>query len=334
MKKLLIGFLVGVFVMIVLGHCLIQSKAEAAAKTFLVFTTGGIGGTWYPIGSGISSFITKNVEGINIAAQSSGGGVENVNLVNSDQADIGLVPSAPGYQAYRGIPPFKQAFKKMVGIGMTNKNPKTVYALKKSGLKTIMDLRGKRVNAGPAGTAMAFNLEKILEGHGMSMQDIKPVYLPYRDAVEAIKDGRIDAAIEDSGLPAPAILDVSSVHDVVLLEFEPSAIEKLIKLNPYYVKFRIPKGTYRGIDRDLNVVTDGSIIMCRVGLPEDVVYRITKAIYSKECLEYLSKIHQAAREITLEEGLNGMIMPVHPGAAKFWKEVGLYDAWEKQKLYQ
>jgi TRAP transporter TAXI family solute receptor len=282
----------------------------------------------------MSSYITKNVEGVKIAAQSSGGAMEHLNLIDADQTDLSFLPSAFCYKAYRGLAPFKEAHTHMMGIGMTNKSTVHMYVLKKSGIKTIADLKGKKVNAGPAGTGMNKVLDDVLAAHGMSTADIKPVYLPYRDAADAMKDGRIDACIDAVGVPGPTILDVASQHEVTILRFAPGAIEKMLEMNPYYIGTTLPGGIYRGTDEELPVVAEGTLWICRPGLAEEIVYKIVKAIYSDESLEYLRKIHTAAKDITLEEGLNGMTLKLHPGAVKFWKEAGLYQAWEEKKLYK
>ncbi len=323
-----------VFLSCVSAGGLLHLSPAQADTTYLVFTTGGIGGTWYPIGSGVAAYITKNVDGINIASQSSGGGTENLNLINSGQADLGFLPSSAAYQSYRGIGPYDKAYKNMMGLGMFHRNAEYVYALKKSGMKTISDLKGKKVNAGPAGTGMNKVLSDILAAHDMSMSDITPVYLPYQDAGDALKDGRIDATIETAGLPAPTVLDVASVHDIVILEFSPGSLDKMIEMNPYYIRMTLPGGTYPKIDQDIPIISEGTIWVCRPGLSEDVVYKIVEATYSKPCLEHLGKVHAAAKWITVEDGLNGMTIKLHPGAVKFWKQIGLYEAWQKKKLYE
>ena len=326
-------FIIGFCVMAFLGGLITTQTAEAKT-TYLVFSTGNIGGTYYPIGSGIASYISKKVAGIKIAAQASGGSRENINLVNSDQADLGLVPSAPGYKAYRGQKPFKKVNNHMMGIGMLHKSTGCFYALTKSGLKTVNDIKGKKVNLGTMGSARPIVAKAILKASGISVSDFSPTYLPFRDAVEAVKDGRIDASFTMAGLPAAEILDLSAAHKVTILAHVPGGVDNLVKMDPYFLKDVIPAGTYPKIDQDIPTFGEGTLCVCRPGLEEEVVYKITKAIYSKECLAYLGKIHAAAKGISLKAGLTGMTMKLHPGAAKFWKEAGLYDEWEAKKLYK
>jgi TRAP transporter TAXI family solute receptor len=332
MKKLLTYFGIGLCLLILMGT--VNPVPEAQAKTqYFVWTTGGVGGTWYPLGSGIASYITKNVEGISIAAQASGGAMENLNLINSNQADFGFLPSAPAYTAYRGMKPFDKPHKNMVGIGMLHQNSVYAFALKKSGIKSYYDLRGKKVQTGAAGAGATLICSMVLAGHNMTLDDIVPTHLPIRESSDALKDGRISAIFTTSAIPGAAVLDVASVRDITIIDYAPGAMDKILAKEPYFMKTTIPAGTYRGVDREVPILGEGTLVTCSPSLPEDVVYTVTKTIYSKACLDYLKKIHSAAKTIRPEGGLNGMTMKLHPGAAKYWKEVGLYDAWDAQKPY-
>jgi uncharacterized protein len=332
MKKLSAFFKIGLCLLFLMGMMSQAPLAQAKTKYF-VWTTGGVGGTWYPIGSGISSYITKNVKGISIAAQASGGAMENLNLINSDQADFGFLPSAPAYTAYRGMKPFDEPKKNMMGIGMLHQNSVYAFTLKKNGLKSFHDLKGEKFQTGPAGAGSTMICSMVLEGHNMSMDEITPIHLPLKESSDALKDGRISAIFETSAIPAASVLDVAAVHDISIIEYAPGAMDKILKKNPYFLKTAIPAGTYRGVDKPAPILAEGTLVVVRPGVDEDVVYEITKTIYSNKCLDYLSKIHAAAKSIKPKEGLNGMTMKLHPGAIRYWKEVGLYDAWEAKKPY-
>lgn len=332
MRKLSAFSKIGLSLLFVLGMMIQAPQVDAKTKYF-VWTTGGVGGSWYPIGSGISSFITKNVEGISIAAQASGGAMENLNLINSDQADFGFLPSAPAYTAYRGMKPFDKPMKNMMGIGMLHQNSVYAYTLKKSGIKSFADLKGKKFQTGPAGAGSTLICSMVLEGHGMSLDDVTAIHLPLKESSDALKDGRIAAAFETSAIPAASVLDVAAVHDISIIEYAPGAMDKILKNSPYFLKTAIPAGTYRGVDKAVPILAEGTLVVVRPDIDEDVVYEITKTIYSDKSLEYLRKIHAAAKSINPKDGLNGMTMKLHPGAIRYWKEVGLYDAWEAKKPY-
>lgn len=332
MKKRLTFVGIGLCLLILMGAVSTVPQAEAKTQYF-VWTTGGVGGTWYPLGSGIASYITKNVKGISIAAQASGGAMENLNLINSEQADFGFLPSAPAYKAYRGMAPFKKPQKNMVGIGMLHQNSVYAFALKKSGIKSYSDLKGKKVQTGAAGAGATLICSMVLAGHGMTLKDIVPTHLPIRESGDALKDGRIDAIFTTSAIPTGVVLDVSAVHDITIIDYAPGSMDKILAKEPYFLKTTIPAGTYSKVDREVPILGEGTLVVCTPDMPEDVVYTITKTIYSKACLEYLTKIHAAAKTIRPDDALNGMTMKLHPGAAKYWKEVGLYGAWDAQKPY-
>ncbi|MBW1997521.1 MAG: TAXI family TRAP transporter solute-binding subunit [Deltaproteobacteria bacterium] len=295
------------------------------AKTVnLSLSTGSMGGGFYAIGGGMAEYITKHVPGVRCTAITSGGVDENINRLDTGKADIALVSTGDSQAAFRGMPPYKKRFDKMRGMGILFANWGEPYTLKKTGIKYYTDLKGKTVCAGGPGGSMHKLFFDWVRIHGLNPEkDMKIVFLPARAAVDALKTGQIDAAMQIAAIPTPDITELSLTHDVEIIRFAPGYREKLIKKMPKYLPMVIPAGTYRGIDEDIETVGMAALWACRADLPEDLVYKITKSMYSPEGLAYLAKVHPAGKGIKLENAAKWAPIPFHPGAARFFREVGL-----------
>jgi TRAP transporter TAXI family solute receptor len=312
-----------IFVFTLLITVFLASYLFAQPKQ-LIFTTGAMGGGFYAIGGGMAAYINNVVKTVSVTAQASGGVNENLNRLDTGVADIGLSSHWDAYQAYRGEGQFKKRFTNMLGLGVLFKNWSEPYALKKSGIKTFSDLKGKKISVGAAGGSMHKFMSMYLKAHGIDPEkDVKLFHLPPMESVDALRDGRIDAVMEIAAIPTAALTDLSTTHPITIIEFAPGLREKFLKENPMFVPLTIPAGTYKGVDKDVPTVGMLAIWACRKDLPEDIVYEIVKAIYSPEGLAYLRKVHAAAQSITREDAAKNMPIPLHPGAIKFYKETGL-----------
>jgi TRAP transporter TAXI family solute receptor len=295
-----------------------------AATANLSISTGSMGGGFYAIGGGMAEYLTKHVEGIRCTAVTSGGVDENINRLDTGKADIALVSTGDSQAAYNGWEPYKKKFDKMRGMGILFANWGEPYTLKKSGIKTYLDLKGKTVCVGAPGGSMHKLFYDWLKIHGLDPEkDIKAVFLPANAAVDALITGRIDAAMQIAAIPTPDVTQVSLTHDVEIIRFAPGYREKLIKEMPKYLPMVIPAGTYKGIDEDVETVGMAALWACRADLPDDLVYKLVKSLYSPEGLAYLGKVHPAGKGIKLENAAKWAPIPFHPGAVKFFKEAGL-----------
>lgn len=295
-----------------------------AAGNNLSISTGSMGGGFYAIGGGMAEYITKNIEGVRCTAVTSGGVDENINRLDAGKADIGLVSTGDSHMAFNGMKPYTKKYDKMRGMGILFANWGEPYTLKKSGIKTYMDLKGKKICGGAPGGSMHKLFFDWVRIHGLDPEkDMEIVFLPARAAVDALKTGQIDVAMQIAAIPTPDITELSLTHDVEVIRFAPGYREKLVKEKPKYLPMTIPKGTYKGIDDDIETVGMAALWACREDLPEDVVYKIVKSMYSKEGLGYLGKVHPAGKGIKLENAAKWAPIPFHPGAEKFFKEAGV-----------
>lgn len=295
-----------------------------AAGNNLSISTGSMGGGFYAIGGGMAEYITKNIEGVRCTAVTSGGVDENINRLDAGKADIGLVSTGDSHMAFNGMKPYTKKYDKMRGMGILFANWGEPYTLKKSGIKTYMDLKGKKICGGAPGGSMHKLFFDWVRIHGLDPEkDMEIVFLPARAAVDALKTGQIDVAMQIAAIPTPDITELSLTHDVEIIRFAPGYREKLVKEKPKYLPMTIPKGTYKGIDDDIETVGMAALWACREDLPEDVVYKIVKSMYSEEGLGYLGKVHPAGKGIKLENAAKWAPIPFHPGAEKFFKEAGV-----------
>lgn len=290
----------------------------------LSISTGSMGGGFYAIGGGMAEYITKNIDGVRCTAVTSGGVDENINRLDAGKADIGLVSTGDSHMAFNGMKPYTKKYDKMRGMGILFANWGEPYTLKKSGIKTYLDLKGKKICGGAPGGSMHKLFFDWVRIHGLDPEkDMEIVFLPARSAVDALKIGQIDAAMQIAAIPTPDITELSLTHDVEIIRFAPGYREKLVKEKPKYLPMTIPKGTYKGIDEDIETVGMAALWACSKDLPEDVVYKIVKTMYSKKGLDYLGKVHPAGKGIKLENAAKWAPIPFHPGAEKFFKEAGV-----------
>ncbi|MEM5786127.1 MAG: TAXI family TRAP transporter solute-binding subunit [Syntrophobacteraceae bacterium] len=297
-------------------------SGQALAQKNISISTGATSGTYYPLGTAIGKTLTQ-AGIVNATTESTGGSVENARLIGQKQTEIGFVESMIADWAYNGKEVYQG--KKIENIcGLIALYPNTMQTVVKanSGIKSYKDLKGKTVAVGIQGSSSPTNMQIVLESYGLSMSDIKPQYLAFGPSMELLKDGQVDAVMVDSGAPNSAIIDISTQHQIRILPVDAENIQKIKGKYPFFSDAHIvPKGTYKGVDED--VVTTGSLVTLCVqkDLPEDLVYNITKTMIEKR--DEIAKVHDKGKSINLQTATNGISIPIHPGAAKYYKEKGV-----------
>jgi TRAP transporter TAXI family solute receptor len=296
--------------------------ATAKEVYHLTILTGGAAGTYYPIGGAMANVITKYVDGVEATAVTSGASVVNARKLGDKEAELALLQNDIAYYAYNGIEMFKEKpVKNIRGIATLYPEVIQIVTLKDKGIKTIYDLKGKKIAIGAPGSGTAVDAKQILEAAGITEENAQFEYLKFKEAVDALKDGTIDAAFIVAGVPTSAVMELASVRDVYLVEVPDEIYQKLSEKYKFYIQYTIPAGTYKGLDKDVKSVAVLAMLATRDDIPEDVIYKVTKAIF--EHTDELVEAHKRAKDITLETALDGMSIPLHPGAEKYYKEVGL-----------
>lgn len=294
------------------------ATAQAENPKFLSMLTGGTGGTYYPLGGAIAKIVSDET-GIKTDALSSNASADNIIALNDGEAEIAFTQTDVAAYAIDGINNFKD--KKIEGIqALGSLYPETVQIIttEKSGIKTVNDLKGKKVSVGAPGSGTYVSAEQILEVYGLNIKDIRAQHLDFGESVGGIQDGNIDAAFITAGTPTGAVEQLTATAKVNVLPIDGEEAKKLIDKYPFYGVDTIKEGTY-GLANDVESVAVLAMLVVQKDLPEDAVYNITKAIY-----ENLDKIaHAKAKEISLDKALDGIGFDLHPGAKKYYEEKGL-----------
>lgn len=298
-----------------------QTEVTYTKPKFLSIGTAASGGAYYPIGISMAEIVTNDLE-IQATAQITGGAVENNALIQDGTLDIAITQSPMAFAAVNGTSPYDNKLPKVqamfTGLSMGIFH---VVTLEKTGIKSMSDLKGKRVAMGPAGGG-AINMAKdVWNEFGFSVDDVKATYISYSDGISALKDGNCDAVIVQSAAPASAIQELTATNkDVVIINIEDEIRMKIVEKYPYYTELQLSKDVY-GLKEDVNVVYLSNMVVCSADLPEELVYDLTKAFFAN--IEKIQQSNPAAKSLTLEKAAENLPISLHPGAEKYFKEVGV-----------
>ncbi|WP_313994683.1 TAXI family TRAP transporter solute-binding subunit [uncultured Selenomonas sp.] len=290
---------------------------NAAAKKFLNIGTGGTAGTYYPIGGAIAEVLNKDIQGMNASAQSTGASVANINMLADGSIDLATVQNDITYYAVNGTEMFKD--KKVEGLqGIASLYPETCQfvTLQSSGIKSLAELKGKRVAVGAAGSGVEANARQILAAYGITYDDIDEQFLSFAEGASALKDGNVDVAILTAGYPTASVQDIASQNPLRLLPVDDAVADGLIAKYPFYTKTVIPAGTYAGFNEAVPGVSVMAMLVAGKTVDESMGYDITKAIFSN--LDRLQAAHAVGKQIMKDTAKNGMSLPMNAGAEKFF----------------
>tara|TARA_B100000530_G_C15862967_1_gene450089 strand:+ start:149 stop:1117 length:969 start_codon:yes stop_codon:yes gene_type:complete len=297
-----------------------STSADAATDTldtkFLTIATGGASGPYNIIGTALSEVYVKNF-GVNSKTQTTGASVENVNLLTQGKVDMVLALSDVVTDAVEGKNNFDKPIDNIQQIAVLYPNVVQIVTTKDTGIKTIEDLRGKRIAVGDQGSGTEVNARTLLEGFGITYDDITVDYLGFAEAADGMKAGKIEAAFFSSGLPNSSLMELEQGVDLQLVSIDQDKLKEIIATKPYFKTFEIPAGTY-GNDAAIPTAAIMNALLVSSDLSEADGYKLTKALFDN--LDGLKTAHQAANDISLETARDGMVAPIHPGAKKYYDE--------------
>ncbi|MGD8386558.1 MAG: TAXI family TRAP transporter solute-binding subunit [Desulfobacteraceae bacterium] len=327
MKKLFVLVLAAVF-----GAALMIGAAPTGADaraTFVTIGTGGITGVYYPTGGAIAKMVNKKRKeyGIRATVESTGGSVFNVNAVMAGDLEFGVVQSDRQYQAINGLAEWKDRGpqKDLRAVFSIHPESITLVAAVDAGIKTIQDLKGKRVNIGNPGSGQRQNSIDALTAAGLDYEkDIEAESVVADEAPGLLQDGRIDAYFYTVGHPSGNIKEATAGRrKVMICDVTGPGLDELIKEKPYYAKAIVPKKFYPGAKNEKDAQTFGvkATFVTSAKIPDNVVYAIVKEVFDN--FEDFKKLHPAYAVLTKEGMLEGLSAPMHPGAVKYYKEAGL-----------
>lgn len=300
---------------------LVFAPAFAKADEFINILTGGTSGVYYPLGVGLSKIYGDNIPGARTQVQSTKASVENLNLLQQGKGELALALGDSVKLAWEGdeAAGFKAPLNKLRGIAAVYPNYIQIVASKESGITDLAGLKGKGVSVGAAKSGTELNARKIFEAAGMSYEDLgKTEYLPFAESVELIKNRQLDATLQSAGLGVASIKDLATSIDVTMVAVPADVVAKL---GAPYVAATIPAGTYQGQDADVPTVAVVNFLVTHEDVSEETAYQMTKLLF--ENLPELEAAHKAAAQIKLENAMNGMPIPLHPGAERYYREMGM-----------
>ncbi|MER1972797.1 MAG: TAXI family TRAP transporter solute-binding subunit [Psychrobacter alimentarius] len=283
---------------------------------FLTIATGGASGPYNIIGTSLSEVYVKTF-GVNSKTQTTGASVENVNLLTQGKVDMVLALSDVVTDAVEGKNNFDKPITNIQQLAVLYPNVVQIVTTKKSGIKNIENLKGKRIAVGDQGSGTEVNARTLLEGFGITYDDVTVDYLGFSEAADGMKAGKIEAAFFSSGLPNSSLMELEQGLDLQLVTIDQNKLKEIIQSKPYFKTFEIPAGTY-GNDAAIPTAAIMNALLVSSDLSEADGYKLTKALFDN--LDGLKTAHQAANDISLETASEGMVAPIHPGAKKYYDE--------------
>ena len=328
------------FAATLVGASVFAAGAQAQEMKFFRIGTGSAGGTYFPIGGIIANAISNppgsrpcdkggncGVPGLVAIAQSTNASAHNVNAIQAGEMEAGLTGAATLHFAYHGIEKFKDNAKPDLRV-IANLYPEDMHLVLPKGksLNGLADLKGKRVGIAQAGSGTQIAVELILDDHGVNRGNIDEAELNNAQSAERLADGQLDAYFYAAGTPVAAMIQLDNTKGMDLYSFTAEEVARANKRVPYYIPSVIPAGTYPGVQYEVKTVAVSGILATNANQPEELIYGITKALWSKTARKLLDNGHAKGKVITLEtalDGIEGIGVPLHPGAERFYREAGM-----------
>ena len=307
----------------------LTAASLGTAQEFISIGTGGVTGVYYPTGGAICRLVNKNRKehGIRCAVESTGGSVYNINTIKAGELEFGVAQSDWQHHAYNGTSQFEgdAAFPGIRAVMSVHPEPFTLVVRGDSGIDSFEALRGKRVNVGNAGSGQRATMEVVMAAFGMTMDDFAlATEFKGSEMAKEICDGNIDAMIYTIGHPAAAIKEAATTCDVQLVSVTGAPIDQLVADNPFYRVATIPAGMYAGTDEDITTFGVGATFVTSADVPEETVYIVAKSVM--ENIDDFRGLHPAFAELEPAQMVkDGLSAPLHPGAERAYKELGLID---------
>lgn len=293
-----------------------------SAVEFINVLTGGTSGIYYPLGVSLSQMYAKTMPDAKTAVQATKASIENLNLLQAGRGEVGISLGDSFSDAYKGDAEagFKTPLNKLRTIAALYPNYIHFVATADSGIKSFADIKGKRISVGAPKSGTQLNSKKILTAAGIDYKDFAKVeYLSYAESVELMKNRQLDVTLLSSGAGVAALRDLATSQKVVFLTIPADIIKKID--DPAYQVGIIPANTYEGQTTDVSTVAVQNFLVTQEGVSVDTVYKMTKTMF--ENLDQLVAAHAAAKDIKKENAISSLPAPLHPGAEKYYKEVGL-----------
>ncbi len=323
---------------VVLAVCMVFATGGVASaqKKFVSIGTCSTGGTYYPMGAAIAQGVSLKLEDIVATAQTTTCSVANINLVRNKELEMALTQNNQNYWALHGTEMFKgqPPFKSIRAIATLFPESASLFALKKAGIKSWWDIKGKRYVGPDKGSGSMYDARMFFKVMGLTLDDFASVdYLSVSGTAQRLKDDLGDFIYWTAGQPLAGMIDLFTTTPTVLVPMDDELIKKICDTYPFYTPYVIEKGTYPGQDYDVKTVTIWAQLTCTEDLDKDLVYRITKALWEKgpiprrkeklSVADIMAQVHVKGKLVQWKTAIYGTGCPLHPGAEKYYREKGL-----------
>jgi TRAP transporter TAXI family solute receptor len=298
------------------------ASAPAAAQQFVNILTGGTSGVYYPLGVALSNIYAKTIPEAKSSVQSTKASVENLNLLQAGKGEIAFALGDAVSLAWAGNADagFPGKLDKLRGIAGIYPNYIQIVAAAESGVRSLADLKGKRISVGAPKSGTELNARAVLGAVGLGYQDFGKVeYLAFAESVDLMKNRQLDATLQSAGLGVSSIRDLANSIDITVVPIPADIIARIG--DPAYQPASIPAGTYKGQAADVATASITNFLVSQAEVSDDLAYAMTKGLFDN--LDAMAAAHAAAKDIHRDKALVGMPVPVHPGAARYYREVGL-----------
>ncbi len=305
-----------------LTTALVAGAVNAQQQQFVNILTGGQSGVYYPMGVALSQIYAKSIPNVRATAQVTKASAENLNLLQAGRGELALALADSVSDAWKGEAEagFPKKLDKLRGLSGTYSNYIQIVANADAGIKTLADLKGKRISVGAAKSGTELNARAIFKAAGLTYADMAKVeYLPFGESVELIKNRQLDATLQSAGLGVASIRDLSTSVKIVVVPVPADVVAKVG--DTAYQTTVIHANTYTGQTQDVPTAAIPNFLITHSGVSDELAYQMAKQMY--ENIDTLYSAHNAAKVIKRENAIKGMPLPLHPGAERYYREVGL-----------
>ncbi|GLR65148.1 TAXI family TRAP transporter solute-binding subunit [Marinospirillum insulare] len=300
---------------------LLVGTATVQAEQTLSIATGGTGGVYYPIGGGLAEMIGRHIPGYTGVAEVTGASVENMGLIHREDSDLAIALADSVYKAYHGEGVFKgRKVADVRALGSVYPNAVQLVTLADSGINSLSDLKGKRVSLGAPGSGTEVNARTLLEANGIKTSDLNARRLNFNETGDALRDGDIDAGFWSVGPPTSSILSLATSRKIKIIAISQQEMAKAMKVEPVFAPYTLRAGMYEGVDQPVQTLSIPNVLTVNASMSDELAYQITRTLFEK--VEELRAIHSAANDTTVEFSLGSTPIPLHPGALRYYQEIG------------
>jgi TRAP transporter TAXI family solute receptor len=301
---------------------------QAQAQQLIALVTGGTAGVYFPLGGAMAEIWNSKVPNVRVSSQSSGASVANVQFLARNEAHLALIQNDIAFYAFNGKEMFFNVAQNrgapvptIRAVAMLYPETIQIVTLRGKGINRVEDLAGKRVVVGAPGSGTEANARQILLIHGIFYSQIRPDYLSFAAGIDQLRDGSVDAVFITAGYPTAAVTDIAASRDVMLVPISSEKLAELRERYPFYARQVVAAGAYRGLTAPVQTATVLAMLVARADLSNDLVYNMTKALW--ESLDRIRAAHAVGRSFDLAKAREGMPIPIHPGAERYYREKGV-----------